>query len=61
MAGLLVPILLPALVEAAIVGVDADDVAPPPVAGLGSCNHLTCVAGPYLCNCSTVMITIQCC
>lgn len=39
-AGLLLAVTLPAV---ALVGVDA-----PPVAGLGSCNHLTCVAGPYL-------------
>lgn len=46
-AGLLVAVLL-VVVLLAMVGVDA---APPVVAGLGSCNHLTCVAGPYLCVC----------
>lgn len=37
-AGLLVAVLLPAAVVAAMVGVD---VAPAVVAGLGSCSHLT--------------------
>ena len=48
-AGLLVALLLPAAAVAVLVAIVGVDVAPPVVAGLGSCNHLTCVAGPYLC------------
>ena len=44
-AGRLVALLLPAALVAAMVGVE---LAPPVLAGLGSCSHLTWVAGPYL-------------